>query len=135
MLLMFAQSLPSAAAEDALDAEAAGIAELAEALQQRYARHHLSDDGYSFDPSILIMTTCFTRIIIVLSILRNALGLQQTPPNQVLIGTALFLTLFIMSPARANQGRGLHTYKNDEISQRKCLTAHAAAARVYAAQH
>ena len=49
-------------------------------------------------PSVLIMTTCFTRIIIVLSFLRNALGLQQTPPNQVLIGIALFLTLFIMSP-------------------------------------
>lgn len=49
-------------------------------------------------PSILIMMTSFTRIIIVLSFLRNALGLQQMPPNQVLIGLALFLTLFIMTP-------------------------------------
>ena len=49
-------------------------------------------------PSILIMMTSFTRIIIVFSFLRNALGLQQTPPNQVLIGLALFLTIFIMSP-------------------------------------
>lgn len=49
-------------------------------------------------PSILIMTTCFTRIIIVLSFLRNALGVQQTPPNQVLIGLAIFLSLFIMTP-------------------------------------
>ncbi len=49
-------------------------------------------------PSILIMMTSFTRIIIVLSLLRNAIGLQQTPPNQVLIGIALFLSLFIMSP-------------------------------------
>ena len=49
-------------------------------------------------PSILIMMTCFTRIIIVFSLLRNALGLQQTPPNQVLIGLALFLSLFIMNP-------------------------------------
>ncbi|MDR3552688.1 MAG: flagellar type III secretion system pore protein FliP [Clostridia bacterium] len=49
-------------------------------------------------PSILIMMTSFTRIVIVLSFLRNALGLQQTPPNQVLVGIALFLTLFIMSP-------------------------------------
>lgn len=49
-------------------------------------------------PSILIMMTSFTRIIIVLSFLRNALGLQQTPPNQVLIGVALFLSFFIMSP-------------------------------------
>ncbi len=49
-------------------------------------------------PSILIMMTSFTRIIIFLSFLRNALGAQQTPPNQVLIGIALFLTLFIMRP-------------------------------------
>ena len=49
-------------------------------------------------PSILIMMTCFTRIIIVLSLTRNGMGLQQMPPNQVLVGLALFLTLFIMSP-------------------------------------
>jgi flagellar biosynthesis protein FliP len=49
-------------------------------------------------PSLLLMMTSFTRIIIVLSILRQALGLQQTPPNQVLVGLSLFLTLFIMAP-------------------------------------
>lgn len=49
-------------------------------------------------PSLLLMMTCFTRIIIVFSFLRNALGLQQSPPNQVLIGLALFVTFFIMSP-------------------------------------
>lgn len=49
-------------------------------------------------PSILIMTTSFTRIIIVMSILRTALGLQQSPPNSVLVGLSLFLTLFIMQP-------------------------------------
>ena len=49
-------------------------------------------------PSILIMLTCFTRLIIVLSLVRNGLGLQQMPPNQVLIGLALFVTLFIMTP-------------------------------------
>ncbi|AFK86802.1 MULTISPECIES: flagellar type III secretion system pore protein FliP [Thermoanaerobacterium] len=52
-------------------------------------------------PSILIMMTSFTRIIVVLSFLRNALGLQQMPPNQVLIGLALFLTFFIMAPVGA----------------------------------
>jgi flagellar biosynthetic protein FliP len=52
----------------------------------------------SLAPSILIMMTSFTRIIIVLSFLRNAIGTQQTPPNQVLVGIALFLTLFIMTP-------------------------------------
>jgi flagellar biosynthetic protein FliP len=49
-------------------------------------------------PSILILMTSFTRIIIVLSLLRQAMGTAQTPPNQVLIGIALFLTLFIMNP-------------------------------------
>ncbi len=49
-------------------------------------------------PGILLMMTSFTRIIIVLSLLRQALGLQQTPPNQVLIGLSLFLSFFVMAP-------------------------------------
>jgi flagellar biosynthetic protein FliP len=49
-------------------------------------------------PGILLMMTSFTRIIIVLALLRQALGLQQTPPNQVLIGLALFLSFFVMAP-------------------------------------
>jgi flagellar biosynthetic protein FliP len=53
----------------------------------------------TFIPAILLMMTSFTRIIIVLSVLRHALGTQTTPPNQVLLGMALFLTFFIMSPA------------------------------------
>lgn len=54
--------------------------------------------GLTFLPALLLTTTAFTRIIIVLSLLRQALGLTQTPPNQVLIGLALFLTLFVMAP-------------------------------------
>ncbi|HZD25457.1 MAG TPA: flagellar type III secretion system pore protein FliP [Alphaproteobacteria bacterium] len=52
----------------------------------------------SLAPSILIMVTSFTRIVVVLSLLRSALGVQQTPPNTVLISLALFLTLFVMTP-------------------------------------
>ncbi|MBY8337114.1 flagellar type III secretion system pore protein FliP [Alteriqipengyuania sp. NZ-12B] len=52
----------------------------------------------TFLPAILLMMTSFTRIIVVLAILRQALGLQQSPPNQVLIGISLFLSLFIMAP-------------------------------------
>ena len=52
----------------------------------------------TFLPSIVLMMTSFTRIIIVLSLLRSALGTQGSPPNQVLIGLALFMTIFIMSP-------------------------------------
>ena len=51
-----------------------------------------------FIPSMLLMMTSFMRIIIVLSLLRQALGTVQSPPNQVLVGIALFLTFFIMSP-------------------------------------
>ncbi|MDZ7712142.1 MAG: flagellar type III secretion system pore protein FliP [Rhodovibrio sp.] len=52
----------------------------------------------SLAPSILVMVTSFTRIVVVLSFLRSALGIQQTPPNSVLISLALFLTVFIMMP-------------------------------------
>lgn len=54
--------------------------------------------GMAFLPAILLMMTCFTRIIIVLSLLRTAMGIQSAPPNQVLLGLTLFLTFFIMAP-------------------------------------
>ena len=54
--------------------------------------------GLSFLPALLLMMTSFTRIIIVFSLLRHALGTQTSPPNQVLVGLALFLTFFIMAP-------------------------------------
>ncbi|WP_192037180.1 flagellar type III secretion system pore protein FliP [Halomonas sp. YLGW01] len=52
----------------------------------------------AFLPAMLLMMTCFTRIIIVLSLLRTAMGTQSAPPNQVLLGLALFMTFFVMSP-------------------------------------
>ena len=69
-------------------------------------------------PSILLMLTGFTRILIVLSFMRNALGMQQTPPNQILIGLALFLTLFVMMPT-FNQiyEDAYEPYTNQEITQ------------------
>ena len=75
-------------------------------------------------PSILIMLTAFTRIIIVLSFVRNAMGLQQTPPNQVLIGLALFLTLFIMQPVLLEIKDVAYTpYVEGEISQSDAIKA------------
>lgn len=69
-------------------------------------------------PSIILMMTSFTRIAIVLSFVRNGLGLQQTPPNQVLVGLALFLSLFIMMPvAREVNEVAYKPYKNGEITQ------------------
>ncbi|NLM60819.1 MAG: flagellar type III secretion system pore protein FliP [Clostridiales bacterium] len=68
-------------------------------------------------PSILLSMTSFTRIVIALSFVRNALGLQQTPPNQVLIGIALFLSLFVMSPTLKEINEVAYApYRNGEIS-------------------
>lgn len=69
-------------------------------------------------PAILIMMTGFTRILIVLSFLRQALGVQQMPPNQLLVGLSLFLTFFVMGPAftEINQ-KALQPYMNNSISQ------------------
>lgn len=74
-------------------------------------------------PSIVIMMTSFTRTVIILSFLRNALGIQQTPPNMVLVGIALFLTLFIMEPVIKQINTEAYTpYKNQEITQEEALT-------------
>jgi len=68
-------------------------------------------------PSILIMLTSFTRIVIVLSFIRNALGMQQTPPNQVIIGLALFLTFFVMAPVGSEiNSSAIQPYVNEEIT-------------------
>lgn len=72
----------------------------------------------SLAPAILIMMTAFTRIIVVLSFVRNALSTQQMPPNQVLIGLALFLTFFIMAPVWSDINQNaLQPYLAGEISQ------------------
>lgn len=73
-------------------------------------------------PSLLIMMTSFTRTIIILSFLRNALGVQQTPPNMVLIGISIFLTLFIMDPVIGEINTEAYTpYKNSEITQEEAI--------------
>ena len=73
-------------------------------------------------PSLVIMMTSFTRTIIILSFTRNAMGVQQSPPNMVLIGISLFLTLYIMSPVlnRVNE-EGYQPFIREEISQEEAL--------------
>lgn len=72
----------------------------------------------SLAPSILIMMTSFTRIIVVLSFLRTAMGIQQTPPNTVMISLALFLTFFIMAPTlKAAYDTGVQPLINNEIDE------------------
>ena len=73
-------------------------------------------------PSILIMMTSFTRIIIILSFLRNAMGVQQLPPNMVLIGISIFLTLFIMSPVIDDINQNAYTpYTSQQITQEQAI--------------
>jgi flagellar biosynthetic protein FliP len=73
-------------------------------------------------PSILIMMTCFTRIVIVFHFLRQAIGTTTQPPNQIITGLALFLTFFIMQPVmnQANE-KGIQPYMKDEITQEKAV--------------
>ena len=76
----------------------------------------------SLAPSILVMTTSFTRIVVVLSFLRSALGLQQTPPNAVLVGLALFLTVFIMAPTfQAVYDQGLSPLIQNQIGEEEAM--------------
>ncbi|ULL17326.1 flagellar biosynthetic protein FliP [Paenibacillus sp. H1-7] len=76
----------------------------------------------SIAPAILVMMTCFTRIIIVLGFVRTSLGTQQMPPNQVLIGLALFLTFFIMAPTLGDLNQNaLQPYMRGELTQTAAL--------------
>ena len=76
----------------------------------------------SLAPAILIMVTSFTRIVIVLSLLRRALGTMQMPPNQVMVGLALFLTFFVMAPVwhKINQS-ALQPYLDKKIGNQQAL--------------
>lgn len=76
----------------------------------------------SLAPAILMMMTSFTRIIIVLSFVRNALGTQQLPPNQVLIGISLFLTFFIMAPTwNEINTNAIQPYMQNQITQTEAI--------------
>lgn len=77
----------------------------------------------SLAPSILVMVTSFTRIVIVLSFVRMALGAQQTPPNQVLVSLALFLTLFVMMPTLEQAyDAGIQPLIEGEIDEEEAFT-------------
>ncbi len=100
LTLLLLLAAPLAVAADPLSIPAITLSNGADG-QQEYSvslQILLIMTALSFIPAFVILMTSFTRIIIVFSILRQALGLQQTPSNQILIGLALFLTLFIMAP-------------------------------------
>ena len=78
----------------------------------------------SVAPSLVIMLTSFTRIVIVFSLLRNALGVQSVPPNQVVVGLSLFLSIFIMGPTlSAMNEEGLQPFIEGELTQEEAYNA------------
>ena len=86
----------------------------------------------SLAPSILVMVTSFTRIVIVLSFLRTAMGTQQTPPNQVLVSLALFLTAFIMMPTlEASYDAGIKPLIEGEIDEMEAFDRSVAPMRTF----
>ena len=115
----FAANDPLTVSAIKLTTDAAGQQEYSVSLQIL-----LIMTALGFIPAFVMLMTCFTRIIIVFSILRQALGLQQTPSNQILVGLTIFLTLFIMAPVfeRINQD-ALQPYLNEKIDVQQALTA------------
>ncbi|SDF94090.1 flagellar biosynthetic protein FliP [Limimonas halophila] len=90
----------------------------------------------SLAPSILVMVTSFTRIVVVLSFLRNALGIQQTPPNSVLISLALFLTAYIMMPTmQAVYDQALQPLINDRMTTTTALEEASGPVRSFMLDH
>lgn len=90
----------------------------------------------SLAPSILVMVTSFVRIVVVLSFMRTALGLQTTPPNQVLIALALFMTFFIMAPTMEQAYEdGILPLINESITERQALERTAQPFRLFMLKH
>lgn len=90
----------------------------------------------SLAPAILIMMTSFTRIVIVLGFVRTALATQQMPPNQVVIGLALFLTLFVMAPTMADlNDNALQPFLAGEINQQEALSEAAGTMKAFMFKH
>lgn len=86
----------------------------------------------SLAPSILIMVTSFTRIVVVLHFVRTALGTQTTPPNQVMVGLALFITFAIMSPVFTQvYDQGIKPYQAGTLSQKEAIEAGAAPLKTF----
>ncbi|NLP38053.1 MAG: flagellar type III secretion system pore protein FliP [Firmicutes bacterium] len=87
-------------------------------------------------PAILVLMTSFTRIVVVLSFLRSAMATQQAPPNQVLIGLALLLTIFIMSPVYQEiRTTAVEPYLNQELTQEEALEIGARPLREFMFRH
>jgi len=90
----------------------------------------------SLAPSILVMVTSFTRIVVVLSFLRTAMGTQTTPPNQVIVSLALFLTLFVMMPTlEQSWNEGISPLIDGEIQEEEAFEKAAAPVQTFMLKH
>ena len=90
----------------------------------------------SLAPSLLVMVTCFARIVIVLSLLRTALGAQSTPPNSVLISLALFLTFFVMQPTlERSYSEGIQPLIEDRITEEQAFERAVAPIHAFMMRH
>ncbi len=107
--------------------EATGPQEVSTTLQVLFVLTILS-----IAPAILLMTTAFTRIVIVLGFVRQAMGTQNMPPNQIIIGLSLFLTFFVMSPVfNKINDTALQPYMNKKISEKVALNKSITAMREF----
>jgi flagellar biosynthetic protein FliP len=99
---------------------------------QRLVQLFLLFTVLSLAPSILVMVTSFTRIVVVLSFLRTAMGTTTTPPNQVIMSLAMFLTLFIMMPTlEQSWDQGVKPYMDGRIEEQQAFDAAAAPLRTF----
>lgn len=90
----------------------------------------------SLAPSILMMVTSFTRVVIVFSFLRNAMGLQQSPPNTVLVSLALFMTAFIMAPTlQKSYEEGIAPYMHEQIQEEEAFDKAVGPLRTFMLSH
>lgn len=130
LLLIIALSVPAAAQSLSLDLGGE------ETTTSRIVQLIALLTVLSLAPSIIIMVTSFTRIVVVLAFLRSAIGTQQTPPNTVLVSLALFLTAFVMAPTfETAYEQGIQPLINEQITQAEAFERSMAPVKVFMLTH
>jgi flagellar biosynthesis protein FliP len=130
LIMAIGAGLPADAQSIAIDVGEDGL------LSERVVQLVILVTILSIAPSILIMATSFVRIVVVLSLLRTAIGLQQSPPNSVIISLSLFLTAFIMAPTfEAAYERGIVPVLNGEMDTTEGFSATAAPFKTFMLEH
>ena len=137
-VLFAAALLPSFALAQAADAAGTVTIDLTGggAMTERVVQIVALITILSLAPSILMMMTCFTRIVVVLSLLRTAIGIHQSPPNSVIVSLALFLTFFVMAPTfTAVYGDAVEPLIAEQITADEAMTRAAVPLRAFMSAH